>query len=253
MLRQRLAPILAAALLAATPLYAGTLSITENTYWVKVQKVYDGDTFRTDKGEKIRLLGINTPEITHDTEPGEPFGSEAGDMLRKLLGGQAVRLTFDIEKKDRYGRTLAQVYLRDGTWINEEMLKLGMAHVYTFPPNLKHVTELHAAERIARDQSLGIWANSRFKVLSAKQVSHAHIGQYRIVEGEASKVGHKKFGFRLGKISISVPRKYRKYFAVEGLAIAPGQRVMVRGTLRTSSRGQLFLAIHAPSDMEVLR
>ena len=253
MLRQRLAPILAAALLAATPLYAGTLSITENAYWVKVQKVYDGDTFRTDKGEKIRLLGINTPEIARDTEPGEPFGPEAGDALRKLIAGQTVRLTFDIEKKDRYGRTLAQVYLRNGTWINKEMLELGMAHVYTFPPNLKHATELHAAERIARVQSLGIWTSNRFKVLDAKQVLNTHIGQYRLVEGAVSNVRRKGFGFRLGKLRITVPRKYRQHFPPEGVTIKAGQRVMVRGTLRTGSNGQLFLALHAPTDLEVLK
>ena len=109
---------------------AGSLSIVGQSRWVQVSKVFDGDTFRTTRGEKVRLLGINTPEIAHDRRPSQPFGIEAKRHLKQLISGKTVRLQLDRDRKDNYGRTLAQVYLRDGRSINEQMVRDGLAHVY---------------------------------------------------------------------------------------------------------------------------
>jgi len=129
--------------------WAGSLSWVSQDRWVTVNRIIDGDTFNTRKGEKIRLLGINTPEIQHDSSPAQPLGKEASSALKTLIAGQQVRLSFDKEKKDKYGRTLAHVYLRNGLWVNAELVRQGFAHVYTFVPNIREAQKLVKIEQEA--------------------------------------------------------------------------------------------------------
>jgi len=230
---------------------AGTLSVIGETRWVQVAYVYDGDTFKTTRGEKVRLLGINTPEITHGSEPGQIMGDAATQGLKSLLAGQTVRLAFDKERRDVYGRTLAQVYLRNGTWVNGEMVRLGLAHVYTFTPNLRWAERLLELERPARKQHLGIWNTKRFSVVSAGKVKTSHIGQFHVVTGEINRINRNGFGFRLAELNISIPRKYRSWFRYPP-RLRMGQTVTVRGVIRAGRKGSLYLALHSPFDLETL-
>ena len=238
-------------LLLAWTAQAGSLSVVGQSRWVEVRYVIDGDTFVAKNGTHVRLLGINTPEIAHDREPGQPYGQEAKRRLTELIGGQVVQLFTDKDSRDDYGRLLAEVYLRDGTWINDRLVREGFAHVYTFPPNFRWTTGLLQAEAEARDRRLGIWATGRFGVLQAADVNRQTIGQFRVVEGRAMDVG--AWRFRLGSLVVSVPRKYRQWFAGP-LRLADGQPVRIRATIRASSGGSssggLFAAIHSPYDLE---
>jgi endonuclease YncB( thermonuclease family) len=234
-------------LLAASSVEAGTLSIVGQQRWVQIVHVHDGDSLRTDKGEKIRLLGINAPEISNNDEPGQIMGDEAKQRLIELAGGQLVQLRIDKEKQDAYGRTLAQVYLRDGTWVNVQMVSEGLAYVYTFAPNFRWVSKLKQAETEARDNKRGIWETKRFRVLESKSVSKRHIGQFRVVVGTVSAV--QKWKFRLDQLRVSVPRKYRQWFK-NGQITHKGKKVIIRGTIRQSSKGKLYLALHSPADLE---
>jgi len=229
--------------------HAGTFSVIEQGRWVTVSHVYDGDTIRTTDGEKIRLLGINTPEVAHNDEPGQPLGQKARLRLEQLIAGQSVQLRLDEDQKDTYGRTLAQIYLRDGSWVNEMLVFEGLAHVYTFVPNFHWAATLIQAEQEARNKTLGIWREERFRVLTAGDISNRHVGQYRVVEGEVSKPGH--WQFRLGKLHVTVPRKYRRWFENMPL-LTSGQTIVVHGTVRTSGQGRLFLALHSPYDLELV-
>ena len=101
-------------LFTACGVEAGTLSIIGQQRWVKIVGVHDGDSLRTAQGEKIRLLGINAPEVANQGKPGQIMGDEARLYLQELVLGKLVQLRTDKEKLDIYGRTLAQVYLRNG-------------------------------------------------------------------------------------------------------------------------------------------
>jgi endonuclease YncB( thermonuclease family) len=226
---------------------AGTLSIVGQDRWVQVAHVYDGDSLRTDKGEKIRLLGINSPEVPNNDQPGQIMGNEAKQRLIELAGGQLVKLQVDKEKQDVYGRTLAQVYLRNGTWVNAQMVSEGLAHVYTFAPNFRWVSKLMQAEAEARDNRRGIWETKRFRILESKSVSKRHIGQFRVVEGTVSTT--QNWRFQLDKLRVSVPRKYRQWFK-SGQVAHNGKKVIIRGKIRQSSKGQLYMALHSPADLE---
>jgi len=227
---------------------AGTLSWVSQDRWVTVKYVIDGDTFVTRKGEKIRLLGINTPETRHETKPAQPFGKQAKAALHKLIMGQQVRLRFDQEKKDKYQRTLAHIYLRSGLWVNAELVRLGLAHVYTFTPNTSAATKLIQLEQQAIHQQLGMWQHQRWQVLNPAQLQPSLLGQFRLLQGKVSKLSKHGWRFSLGKVIISVPRKYRNDFNIRTLPRLDSQ-VVVRGRLRMSKKGQWFLSVHSTSDI----
>ena len=124
-----------------------------------VERVVDGDTFVLIGGERVRLIGIDTPESVHPEKPVEPFGREASAYLKKLVEGKGVRLEFDVQDRDRYGRLLAYVYLGDGTFVNAEIVRNGYAAVLTVPPNVTHAEEFLALQREAREGRRGLWSN----------------------------------------------------------------------------------------------
>jgi len=244
--------LIATLLSAIVPAHAaGTFSVISRDIWVQVDKVYDGDTFRTTDGEKVRLLGINAPETMHGTEPGQPFGQEAKQALQDIIRGKIVRLKQDIEHRDIYGRLLAQVYLRNGRWVNGDMTENGYAFVYTFTPNLRWAPALLRLEKKARARKLGIWEIPRFRVLQAGHAGSRHIGQFRLVEGRVTRPARNGYGFHLGGLNISVPHKYRSYFSLPP-RLRTGQHVIVRGTIR-ASHGKLYLAMHSPFDLEIVK
>lgn len=127
-----------------------------------VTKVSDGDTFwvthPSGKKEKIRLIGINTPEArnTGRTEV-EYFGKEASAYAKQLLLNKQVRLEFDVQKYDRYKRTLAYVYLPSGTMVNALLVKEGYARAATYPPNVRYQETFQNLEKEARRAKRGLW------------------------------------------------------------------------------------------------
>lgn len=126
-----------------------------------VVRVVDGDTFviyYNGTNEKVRLIGVDTPESVH---PNEEKNTEFGDMVsnysKKMLTGKKIQIEFDVEKRDKYGRLLAYVYL-DGQMYNEVLLEKGYAKLATYPPNVKYVDEFTKIQKRARENKMGMWA-----------------------------------------------------------------------------------------------
>jgi micrococcal nuclease len=137
----------------------------DNNIYYKVKKVVDGDTFWIDDGSprglKVRLIGVDAPESRNSgTKETAYFGREASDYLSSLIAGKKVRLEYDAGHLDRYGRTLAYVYLEDGTFVNAELVKNGYATVMTVPPNVKYADTFLKLERKARNRNKGLWKNN---------------------------------------------------------------------------------------------
>lgn len=124
-----------------------------------VVRVVDGDTIVLDGNERVRLIGVNTPESVDPRRPVQWYGKEAAAWTRKALQGRKVRLAHDVEPRDRFGRTLAYVFLEDGTLFNLRLVEEGMAFAYPFPPNIAHEAEFRAAERQAREAGKGLWSD----------------------------------------------------------------------------------------------
>ena len=124
-----------------------------------VVRVVDGDTIYVqfaDRVEKIRYIGVNTPEIHHPIKGEEPGGREAADVNRRIAGGQRVRLELDVRTRDRYGRLLAYVWVGD-MMVNAELVRLGYAQVMTVPPNVRYQDLFVKLQREARDAGRGLW------------------------------------------------------------------------------------------------
>ena len=133
--------------------------------YFNVKKVVDGDTFwiydGSQRGLKIRLIGVDAPESKNSrTKELAYFGREASDYLTSLIAGRKVRLEYDVGQFDKYGRTLAYVYLENGTFINATLVKNGYATVMTIPPNVKYADTFLKLERKARNQKRGLWRDS---------------------------------------------------------------------------------------------
>ena len=133
--------------------------------YVAVKRVNDGDTITArinGRMEKIRLIGIDAPELGQ-----EPWGQMAEGRLKAIMASSAwkVRVEYDVEKRDKYGRLLAYLWTQDGEMANAGMLSGGYAVLFTFPPNVKHVEELRAAEKKARSQKLVIWGGQGLRQL----------------------------------------------------------------------------------------
>lgn len=122
-----------------------------------VSKIIDGDTFIIESGEKVRLIGIDTPEKAGPYTKEEPFGKEATDFSKALLEGQTVYLVKDTSDTDRYGRLLRYAYLKDGTFVNLRLVEEGLATAVEFPPDTAHAEALETAESEASRQNKGIW------------------------------------------------------------------------------------------------
>jgi len=130
----------------------------------RVQRVIDGDTLELVGGERVRLIGADTPETKRPNWPVEPWGPEATEFTRRFLGlpeesRPEVRLEFDGPRRDRYGRLLAYVWV-DGRMLNEELIRRGLARARTefdYSPAMK--ARFLAAQSEAQQARVGIWSS----------------------------------------------------------------------------------------------
>lgn len=121
-----------------------------------VTRVVDGDTLDASGIGRIRLIGVDTPETVDPRRPVQYFGREASDFLKQLVEGRRVRLEYDQQRKDVYNRTLAYVYLPDGTFVNAEIIRQGYGFAYTRFP-FKYLEDFRRLERDAREAARGLW------------------------------------------------------------------------------------------------
>jgi micrococcal nuclease len=138
----------AAFLLAAAVL---VYALYPSSLGLKVSQVVDGDTIKLNNGEMVRYIGIDTPE------KGEAFYDDATQANRELVQGKKLSLEYDVDKRDRYGRMLAYVWV-DTILVNAELIRRGLASVYTFLPNLKHRDRFVSEQKQARQRGWGIWS-----------------------------------------------------------------------------------------------
>lgn len=135
-----------------------------------VQRVVDGDTLKLSDGRRVRLIGVDTPEVHYsnklardaeksrkDIKVIQSLGRKSSEFTTNLCLGKKVRLEFDVEKRDRYRRLLAYVYLEDGTFVNARILEDGFGQVMTIPPNVKYSDYFLKLQGEARKNNRGLW------------------------------------------------------------------------------------------------
>jgi len=155
-----------------------------------VTSVTDGDTVILDDGRVVRMIGTQAPKLALDRPdfPTWPLAPEAKAALEEIALNKPVRLGFGGEQIDRYGRTLAHVFVGTGEgeiWAQQAMIALGLARVYSFPDNRACLDLLYAAEGRARLAGLGIWSDPYYSIRAANASGDllARAGHYELVEG----------------------------------------------------------------------
>jgi micrococcal nuclease len=123
-----------------------------------VARVVDGDTIVLRGGERVRYIGMDTPESVKPGTPVQCYAKAASHENERLVDGQRVKLRYDAEREDRYGRTLAYVYrARDGLFVNAELVRRGYARQLTIPPNVEHEDLFRRLASRARAHRRGLW------------------------------------------------------------------------------------------------
>lgn len=224
--------------------------------------VEDGDGLVLSTGEKVRLVDINAPEGPRKGAI-QPFADAARLRLKELAEGQDIRIvTSDDQPRDKYDRILGHAYLNDGTWLNGQMVREGLAFVYSFPDNRMKVDALLPLERDARTTKRGIWSMPRWAVKNAAACcAPDDMGFFQIVEGQIRDGGLKDGTIYLNfgddyrtDFTVRIKEKSLRAFAERGvddpLAFYKGQTVRVRGPLEPVY-GAMITATH-PEQIEVL-
>ena len=228
-----------------------------------VAEVVDGDTVvlegAIDGARDVRLVGIQAPKLPLG-RPGFPTWPLADDARRALEGlalGRRLNLGFGGQRMDRHGRLLAHLHDGDGVWMQGEMLRRGMARVYSFADNRALVADMLALERDARGARRGIWALRFYAVRTLADVAR-HIDTFQIVEGAVRDAAQVR-----GRVYLNFGADWRTDFTVtmtarvarlfrkagrDPLALE-GQSIRVRGWLKRFN-GPMIEATH-PEQVEV--
>ncbi|MBF0189275.1 MAG: thermonuclease family protein [Magnetococcales bacterium] len=251
-------PLLLLALLA---LFSPSTLHAERTQQVMVKRVIDGDTFLVDRNLRIRVLGIDTPELGRNGLADDPYAAEAMRRTRDLIDGRSVTLVFDQQGMDDYGRILAYVKLIDGRDLGEILLDEGLAMTYVRSPNLSRVEEYLAREERSRQQGMGIWS---LNGAAGRSLSHrdalAAVGGYRRVVGRVdtvSWVGRQAF-LNFGRdyrtdFTVVIDRSdWRRHFqdAPDLTKSYQGKMIAVRG--RIMRRNGPMIRISHPAQIEII-
>jgi micrococcal nuclease len=147
--------------------YFAIVLLAHARQFLKVKQVVDGDTIVTETGERIRLIGVDTPENGYASKkPTERFGKEAAEFTRRMVEGKRVRLEYDQANAVRgytdttpQKRILAYVFLEDGTLLNAEIIRQGYGYALSKYP-FARMEEFRRLEREARENRRGVWATS---------------------------------------------------------------------------------------------
>ncbi|NMB83937.1 thermonuclease family protein [Candidatus Roizmanbacteria bacterium] len=132
-----------------------------------VTRVIDGDTVEIEGGQKVRYIGVDSPELHHPTKAVQCFAQEAMEKNRSLVEGKNVRLEKDVSDTDKYGRLLRYVYLEDANatsssiFVNEYLVDQGYAYAVSFPPDIKFIDRFIKAQEKARQNNRGLWLSCK--------------------------------------------------------------------------------------------
>jgi micrococcal nuclease len=227
-----------------------------------VNRVVDGDTIELSNRETVRYIGIDTPEVREKKDSGwvykpMPFSEEARDFNKKLVEGKSIKLEFDVQKMDKYKRLLAYVYIGD-KMANIEMIREGLAMIYTYPPNVKYSQRFLNAQKEARDNKKGLWADLEENKIPTSEAKN-NIGRVRMIEAEVvgthltEKLLILKFknSFNVVMYKNNIPP------ALKGMVRSPneyfkGKIVKVYGIIK-AYKGHPEIVLHDMSQLEVIK
>lgn len=203
------------------------------TETARVESVVDGDTLRLADGRRVRLIGVNAPELHDRSGHAEPGADSARRFASRFLGGSRVMLAVGEIRHDRYGRTLAHVWRADGASLEAALVAAGLARHIALPPDLQQLECLRTSERRARSAGSGLWGSGEFAphVVSALRSSESG---FRLLRGRVSAVSRGRSTWWLeieDRVALRIARADQGYFDLQALQRLRGREVEFRGWL----------------------
>ncbi len=226
----------------------------------QVKYVIDGDTIVLASGEKIRLIGINAPETAHknkshtESSSAEPYGNAARSYLKtRLPAGSEISLQLGKDKSDRYGRTLAHIFLQNGENIQAELLARGLASSITIPPNDSLTNCYLEIEQQARCHLQGIWSQNH-AILDSQQLSASDKG-FHLIKGKVTRIDSNRHGIWVhleGNVTLGIRPDNQALFDQDKLQQLKNKTVLVRGWLNKGKNNSTYIRIRHPSSLSVI-
>jgi len=217
-----------------------------------IKYIHDGDTLHLKDGRKVRLIGINTPEVAHGDRSAEHYSAEAKNALKTLFRkSKRISLIYGKEKQDRYDRMLAHAFTTDGDNIQAALLTRGFARAITFPPNTRFSACYQQQERKARCAKTGLWKKQ--KPLSAKNLDDSDIG-FQLIKGKLKNINSNKKGIWLkldNKLTVGIRPDNHHLFEINKIDELLDKEIVVRGWLNKSKKDlPYYLRVRHPSAIQ---
>jgi len=227
---------------------------TENAY---IKYIHDGDTLHLKDGRKVRLIGINTPEVANKRKPAEAFAVIAKTALRaQFKNSKSITLLPGIEPYDRYNRLLAHGFSKDDSNIQATLLAQGYAYAIAIPPNTRFAACYLQYERQARCNKKGLWKKPQ--VLTAKNLKNKNMG-FALIQGELLGIKTNKKGIWLNldnKLTVAIRADNRSLFDVKNLNKMRNKQIVIRGWLNKSKKSKsnrrpFYMRIRHPAALQL--
>ena len=245
---------------AVLPSLAACPAPSQSLHTVEVSRVVDGDTLRLADGSSVRLIGLNAPELGRDGRPTEAFAEAARRRLEALVAASDGRVMVQPgrEAKDRYGRTLANVFDSRGLNLEERLLAEGLGYQVAIGPNDRLLVCQQAAERVARASGLGLWRKA--PVRTPAQLKAAG---FTLVRSRVRRLEHNRGGLWIeldGPLVLRIEPKWIAQFDPAALEALVGRQVEVRGWVvdrarhaaHKSGQARWLLAVSHPAMLQAL-
>ena len=245
---------------ASAPAEAMSCRAPADARQATVRYVYDGDTVRLASGERVRLAGIDAPEVAHSGKAGEPFGDASRQALRAMLAKTHNRLLVvpGRDSHDHYGRLLAYLFLPDGRSIQAALIDRGMAMAIYMPPNLRYADCLTAHEQAARAARHGIWSSPEYEPGVPTTAIPKDVKGAAIVRGKLLSVGRSRHYIWLnlaGRVALQISRRHLDRFDGIDFDRWVGQTLRARGWLvaHHNRYEDWLMPIESPRSVTVLK
>lgn len=209
---------------------------------VRIAHVYDGDTLRLEDGRRVRMLGINAPEMAQKSVAAEPLGQSGQRAVATFFRtDKQAYLSYDRQRHDRYGRLLAHVYNQKGESLAASLLRDGLAFHIVVPPNLSAAECLHQQQQAARDSAKGVWREPYWRARPAAKLKLTDTGFLR-VQGTVVKIteGRDIWLELNGPLVLKIAAQDKHLFSARQWQNWRGKRIEVTGWVidRTSTQSQ---------------
>ncbi|MEA2080078.1 MAG: thermonuclease family protein [Pseudomonadota bacterium] len=220
---------------------------------VQVRYVHDGDSLVLRDNKKIRLIGINTPEMAHQNQPTQALAVKARDRLRQLLfqQGNRAQLVYGEQQQDRHKRNLAHLWLADGRNLTAELLREGLGWAIAIPPNVRFLDCYLESEKTARMASRGVWDHPDYVAGNSSDLSLRDEG-FQLVRGRIVRVNHGGGATWInleGRFALRIPDQDIGWFKQPAERSWVGREVEVRGWLY-SAKGELRVNVQHPAALQ---